>query len=142
MQLRAVTLTLLFAFGCSGGPPAAPEERTEQKGPLMRIDWGWILPTGTYVFSDTEEDSVETIVIDPSGKMSFTIDRPGEDNDETLTGGWEQTYDGVRLDYRNVNGKRSESQAFFKYDEARGAIIPKEGEAKSYTLVKSKSESE
>lgn len=90
-------------------------------------DWGWELPIGTFV-SGSEGDgsgTVEMVELRDGYGMTRTLDGPGEENDGVMLGTWQQSYDGVRLQYSRVNGERNEGEAYFRYDVDSDSITEK-----------------
>ncbi|MCH8978689.1 MAG: hypothetical protein IH945_05535 [Armatimonadetes bacterium] len=103
----------------------------------MHPDFGWTFPTGSFV-NETEGDdgaTVETIELTDNYRMTRTIDRPGDEDDDVFTGIWEQTYDGVRLQISRHNGASTEGEAYLKFDESNDTITEKIDDGRTFSRV-------
>ena len=137
-------LVAIFSAACQPKVEPAPAETMagdsrEQfagLGPAAQaVQFDTVYQPGTYVFTEETADGVvtETLTVPERGRATLEIDRPGDD-DEVKSGGWEQTYDGIRIDYSRISEGLDEDQQYYKGLED-GDLTEKAGSGKVYVRV-------
>lgn len=117
-------------------PPGDPRGQPGGRGPaVLEGVYDTVYQPGTYVYTEETDDGVvtETLTVPEGGQATLEIDRPGDD-DEVSGGIWEQTYDGVRIDFSRRSEGLDEDQRYYKGLED-GDLTEKAGGGKVYVRV-------
>ena len=137
-------LIAVLSVGCQPTGEPSPEQTTagepgERFGGLeiasqpARFDT--VYEPGTYVFTEDTDDGVvtETLTVPKRGPATLEIDRPGDD-EVVKSGVWEQTFDGIRIDYSRRSEGLDEDQRYYSGLED-GDLTEKAGSGKVYVRV-------
>ena len=134
----------VLSFGCQpevesvSGELEAQDQPALMPGPglaAQAIVFDTVYDPGTYVYTEETADGVvtETLTVPEGARASLEIDRPGDDNDDVTGGSWEQTYDGIAINFSRGQGMEPE-RLYFKGLED-GDLTEKEGTGKVYVRV-------